>query len=117
LGEPVAQAGEPTYAAKLDPAEYEIDWTKPAADIVRLTRLEQAWTTFRGRRLKVLHAAAPDDVANHASLTPGSFHGLVVGAGDGLVQLVRVQPEGKPAMEARAWVNGARPTATDRLGQ
>lgn len=87
LGEPVPQTGEPTYAAKIDPAELRIDWTRPGAEIDRLVRLGGAWTTFRGARTKI-HAAE-----------------LVDGA---LVPTV-VQPEGKARMAYDAWRNGARP--------
>jgi methionyl-tRNA formyltransferase len=87
LGEPEPQAGEPTYAAKIDPAELRIDWSRPAAEIDRLVRLGGAWTTFRGGRIKI----------NEASLD-----------GDDLVPTV-VQPEGKRPMAYDAWRNGARP--------
>ena len=54
----VAQRGEPTYAAKLDPSEFAIDWTRPASALGRLTRLGTAWTVFRGKRVKILEALA-----------------------------------------------------------
>ena len=40
----------------------------------------------------------------------------VVAAGDGPVELVEVQPEGKPRMAGRAWANGARWVDGGRLG-
>ena len=39
LGEPEPQHGEVTYAAKIDPAELRIDWSRPPAEIDRLVRL------------------------------------------------------------------------------
>ena len=54
LRDPTPQVGEPTYADKIDPAELRIDWRRSTIEIHRLVRLERAWTTFRGRRLKVL---------------------------------------------------------------
>jgi methionyl-tRNA formyltransferase len=99
-----AQAGEPTYAAKLDPAELEIDWSEPAVQVHRLVRIGGAWTTHAGRRLKV-----------HRTHVPPAGSGPVVPAGDGPVELVEVQPEGKPRMEATAWANGARWRPGDRL--
>ena len=50
LGTPAPQVGEPTYAEKIDPAELEIDWSRPSAEIDRLVRLGGAWTTHDGRR-------------------------------------------------------------------
>ncbi|HUF33155.1 MAG TPA: methionyl-tRNA formyltransferase [Acidimicrobiales bacterium] len=114
LGELEPQQGVATYAAKIDPAELRIDWSRPAAEIHALTRLGRAWTTFRGKRLKVL-AARPGEGAR--SLEPGGIDGVAVGSGDGWLELVEVQPEGKGAQAADAWRNGARPGPDDRLGQ
>jgi methionyl-tRNA formyltransferase len=73
LAAPVPQAGEPTYAEKIDPAELRIDWSRPAVEIHRLVRLDRAWTTFRGRRLRVLRA----------NLEPGGATGTVTAAAPG----------------------------------
>lgn len=105
LGPAEPQHGEATYAAKIDPAELEIDWSGPAIDVHRLVRIGGAWTTHRGRRLKVWRTSVPP--------AEGS---LVVPAVDGPVGLLEVQPEGKPRMRAVAWANGARWVAGDPLG-
>jgi len=94
LGLPVAQAGEVTYAAKFTAADFEIDWSKPIEDVHRLIRVGGAWTTFRGRRLKIISAVLGDDV---------------------LVPTV-VQPEGKAPMSFESWRNGARPSADELFG-
>ena len=115
LPEPVPQAGAATYAAKLDPAEHHLDWSRPAVELHRVIRLGQAWTTFRGQRLKVRSArlAAAD------GLGPGELDAaaLVVGTGEGgVLELVEVQPEGKGPQPAAAWRNGARLQPGERLG-
>jgi methionyl-tRNA formyltransferase len=118
LGSPVPQEGEAVYADKIDPAELEIDWTRPALDIHRLVRLGRAWTTFRGRRLRVLRSQ-PEAVAegDHTPPPPpGTIDGSRVATGDGWIRLVQVQPEGKGPQAADAWRNGARPTLGERLG-
>ena len=94
LGRPTPQSGETTYADKIDPAELEIDWTRPSAEIDRLVRVGGAWTTFAGRRLKVWRVGADGPVR--------------VPTGDGSLALVEVQPEGKPRMAAGDWARGAR---------
>jgi methionyl-tRNA formyltransferase len=113
LGAPEPQSGEPTYADKIDAAELQLDWARPAIELHRLVRLGGAWTTWRGKRLKV-HSTnlvdAPDG-------DPGSLHGAVVATGDGGLELVDVQPEGKGHQPASAWLNGARPGPHDRLGE
>jgi methionyl-tRNA formyltransferase len=109
----VPQEGEPTYAAKIDPAELRLDWAQTAERLHRVVRVGRAWTTFRGRRLGVLRSAlaAAEDLA----LAPGELRGLVVATGSGSLELIEVQPEGRPAMTARAWENGARPQAGEVL--
>jgi methionyl-tRNA formyltransferase len=86
LGTPEPQDGEPTYAAKIGPADLHIDWEGDPVRELRKVRLGGAWTTVAGRRLKVLDAAVSDGA---------------------LVPTV-VQPEGKGAMAYSAWRNGAR---------
>lgn len=115
LGDPVPQDGEVTHAAKIEPGELELRWDRDAEELHRLVRLGRAWTTFRGRRLKVLRATVVPDVPPGG---PGSFgdDGLTVAAGAGAIRLVEVQPEGRSALPADAWRNGSRPGPADRLG-
>lgn len=118
---PHDQAGNPTYADKLAAHELELDWHRPAVHLRRVVRLGRAWTTFRGRRLRVLAAAsAPLDAeadAEFGHLAPGALSGAVVGAGEGTrLVLVTVQPEGKRPMDAAAWLHGVHPGPDDRLG-
>lgn len=112
LGSAEPQEGEATYAQKLLPAEFVIDWSRSAEEIHRLVRLGFAWTTFRGKRLKVLSALV-DDVA--VAGDPGAIDGLLVATGDGALRLVTVQPEGKGPMDAGSWRNGVQPVAGERL--
>jgi methionyl-tRNA formyltransferase len=112
IGEPRAQVGEPTYAAKIEPDERHLDWRQPAAQLARVVRLGESWTTFRGRRLKVHRAHTVDG----SSLPPGVLEGPLVGTGTGALELVVVQPEGKAPMPVSAWRNGARPKIGERLG-
>jgi methionyl-tRNA formyltransferase len=105
LGVPTPQVGEPTYAAKIEPAELHIAWDRPAVDVHRLVRVGGAWTTHHGRRLKVWRTNVPP-----------AGDGPTVAASDGPVELVEVQPEGKARMSASAWARGAHWTPGDRLG-
>jgi methionyl-tRNA formyltransferase len=102
LPEPQPQVGEPVYAAKIDPAELRIDWSSGAEQIDRLVRLGGAWTTFRGRRMKVLATELEG---------PG---GSLVSPVDGLTVL-RVQPEGKGPMLLVDYLRGARPDDAERF--
>ena len=106
LGEPRPQTGEPTYAAKLEPAELHLDFNRAAEVCDRQVRVGRAWTTWRGRRLLVHRAGVVTDVG---TLLPGEIEGDRVGTGEGALELIVVQPEGKPAMSAADWLRGARP--------
>jgi methionyl-tRNA formyltransferase len=129
LGEPQPQVGEPTYAAKIEPGELRLEWSQPAAQVGRVVRLGGAWTLFNGRRLRVLSAIPIGDDPEAAVWVPPDEDGpgvpgtLVparegpeVITGGGRLRLLRVQPEGKAAMDAVAWVRGARLVGSIRMG-
>jgi methionyl-tRNA formyltransferase len=107
LGEPRPQAGEPTYAHKIDPAELAVDWTAPAESIHRVVRVGGAWTIHNGHRLKLWRTA----------LAPTGRHPVEVATGDGSLWLVEVQPEGKRRMAAGDWANGVAGDAAAGLGR
>ena len=111
LGRPEPQVGEPTYASKLTPEELEMDWSRPAAYLARLPQVGKAWTTFRDKRLLILDARPVP-----AGPAPGLLDHVVVGTGEGGLELVTVQPEGRAPLDAAAWRNGARPRPDERLG-
>lgn len=121
LGTAQPQEGRSTYAAKIDPGELEVDWGRPAPEVHRLVRLGAAWTTFRGRRLKVRRVTGTGSaMPAEGALMPGAVlagpAGVLVGTGTGPLELVEVQPEGKPTQRARDWANGARPGPAECLG-
>jgi methionyl-tRNA formyltransferase len=120
--QPVPQPAEGvSLAPKLRPADARVDWTAPAMHVDRLIRgctpSPGAWTTFRGRRVKlgpVLPAGPPDERRPPGTLAHTSDRVIVATASDD-VALGSVQPEGKAAMPATDWVRGARPTPGERF--
>jgi len=107
-GEP--QRGEPTHAAKIEPSELQIRWAAGAREIVALTKLETAWFMLGGKRVRLLTARVDAGVGGEVAGTVvrADADGVTVACGDGAVTLLTVQPEGKTAMSAAAWANGAR---------
>ena len=111
-GTGTAQQGEPTHAAKIAPSELQVQFTMNVREVVARTKLEAAWFVYLTKRVRVLRAqpspnplpagSAPGDVL---SVSPA---GVEVACSDGAVLLVSVQPEGKNAMAAVDWANGAR---------
>jgi methionyl-tRNA formyltransferase len=119
LGEPTPQAGEPTYAKKITPRVLHLDWSRPAAELHRVVRVGGAWTTFRGKRLRVWEAhVAPSSGA--AVGGPGAVSVAdgwpTVATGEGALVLDEVQPEGKGRVLGPAWANGARLAPDEVLG-
>lgn len=112
LGTPRPQVGEPVYAAKIDRNELEIDWSLSAAAIHRIVRIGDAWTTEDGNRLKVWRTKPID----RDDLAAAQVEGVVVGTGEGAIELIEVQPAGKPRLSALDWANGSRLGSEDRLG-
>jgi methionyl-tRNA formyltransferase len=115
------QTGEPTYAQKVRPDELRLEWTRPALDLERVVRLDRAWTTFRRERLLVLdavaHASAPGrEAGDGGDGGPGTLRQTSVRTGDGVLELLEVQPAGKRPMPASAWWRGMRVEGGETLG-
>ncbi len=108
-----------SLAPKLNPEDVRLQWDEPAVVVDRLARAATpapgAWTTFRGRRLKV----GPVQPTQEWDVPPGSLvirgSEVLVGTATVAVRLRSVQPEGKPMMDATAWVRGVRLALGDVL--
>lgn len=118
LGQPEPQAGEPTYAKKIQPEELHLDLEDPAAMVSRVIRLGRAWTTLDGARFRIWEAVV--DAERH-DLRPGELAidktGVTLGCGQGALDLQVVQPEGRARMPARDWANGSRIESGAFLGR
>jgi methionyl-tRNA formyltransferase len=107
---PEPQTGEPTYADKLSVDEFALDWELSAEELARVVRAGNpkpgAWTTDHGTRLKLWRARA---LSAGIDAPPGTVFGHTrVATGDGALELVEVQPEGRRSMDANAWLAGRR---------
>ncbi|GAA0614346.1 methionyl-tRNA formyltransferase [Brevundimonas kwangchunensis] len=105
------QAGEPTYARKITPAEARIDWSRPAAEVdahIRgLSPFPGAWfeaaSTERPVRVKALMSRVAEGSGAPGQVLDGS---LRIACGDGAVQLLRVQRAGKAAQTPDEMLRG-----------
>jgi len=109
----VPQVGDVLHAPKLGPDDRHIAWTAPAEHVLRTIRLGDAWTTLEDRRVKVHAARAIDPTRETIALQPGELTDVVVGCGEGQVELIEVQPEGKGPMAAAAWRRGLHGLQSD----
>jgi methionyl-tRNA formyltransferase len=102
-----AQVGEVVVARKIAAHDLAIDWSSSPDVISRQVRVGNAFTFFDGKRFKVHEVSRTSEQlpAGSISVQDGS---VLVGALEGSVQLLTVQPEGKPRISASEWARGAR---------
>lgn len=113
FGPGVAQSGEVTYARKLHADDFVIDFDLSAVEIHRRIRLGRATTWIKAKRLRILQASYDH---SDIGLQPGESDGNKIACGSGHIILETVQPEGRKAVDANAWLNGARLDSTDIFG-
>ncbi len=104
--EPQPEAGV-TYAAKIDKAEAQVDWSRSASEVDRLIRglspFPGAWIEVNGVRVKLLGSVlatgqgAPGEVLDSE---------LTVACGTGAVRLLRLQRAGKGAQDRGEFLRG-----------
>lgn len=117
LGLPAPQADEGvTYAEKIRGDDLHLLWERDAVELSRVVRVGGAWTTVSGRRLKVLEAEPAPSTEPLGDPGCGAIEGDTVTCGTGVLRLIRVQPEGRAPMDARAFLNGARLGPDARMG-
>jgi methionyl-tRNA formyltransferase len=102
---PQPEAGV-TYAAKIDKAEARIDWTRPGVEVDRLIRglspFPGAWVEVNGERVKLLRSRLVDGTG-----APGQvLGGFTVACGEGAVEVLEAQREGKRPMPVAEVLRG-----------
>ncbi|WP_298864797.1 methionyl-tRNA formyltransferase [uncultured Microbacterium sp.] len=117
----VPQVGEPSLAPKLTLADGLLDFTQPTDAVFAryrgVTPEPGAHSTLDGARLKILTAVPASDAP---ALEPGTLHGtktsVLIGTADGALEVTRVQPAGKGAMNAGDWWRGLHAEHDLRVG-
>jgi methionyl-tRNA formyltransferase len=98
-----------SYAPILRKEDGHIDWSVPARDILNRVRGFLPWPGcygfLRGQRLHVWTARASERHLPAGRLRVENRR-LFAGCGDGAIELVEVQLEGKKRMESSAFLNG-----------
>ncbi len=116
---------EKTYYPMLTKEMAHIDFNTPSEKLVNLIRGQYScntmYFTFNGARYKVGFAKVVD-INQVASVSQRSINeikagevleasakkGLIVATSDGAIEITKIQPEGKPMMDARAFCNGGK---------
>ena len=103
-----------TYAEKLSKEEARVDWTLSAAQLERCIRAfnpwPMSWFEIEGQPVKVWAASVIADAADAApgTILDVSKQGIRVATGDGILNLLSLQPAGKKAMSAQDLLNSRR---------
>lgn len=109
-----------THAPQITKEDAYIRWAEPAARCCNRVRAfspkPSAYTLWRGKMLKIWKAEAVPhgggDAGTILSTHPDNF---LVACGQDALRLLEVQPESRPRMGIRAFVNGYRPQVGERL--
>ncbi len=103
---PQPEAGV-TYAAKIDKAEAQVDFTRPAAEVCRLIRglspFPGAWVAVGEERLKLLRC---HPVAGQGGEPGTVLEGLTITCGEGAVEVTLAQRQGKRPMAVQELLRG-----------
>lgn len=113
--DPIAQSGEPSFAPKISRTDARLDFNTPAqvlANLIAALNPEpMAWAVLAESPIRIIAAAASsreEDVTQN--LSPGQIalfgKRVIVGCGQGVLELISVQPAGKNQMKAADWQRG-----------
>jgi methionyl-tRNA formyltransferase len=113
-----------TLAPSLKKQEGAIDWTQSATEIERQMRAFHPWpgTFTEGPRgqLKIISVELAPKVPSPVGSDPGTIfkhqRQVYVTTGEGVLQLITVQPAGKKPMDAAALLNGQPELLGSQLG-
>lgn len=99
-----------TYAHKLSKAEAQINWTRPAAEIVRKIRafnpVPGAWTVWQDKPLKIRRAKAVSYTGIPGMVLHSNEHELIVACGKDSISIEEIQKAGSKAMSVTAFQAG-----------
>lgn len=105
--------GESSGAPKISTDDCLIDWAKPATDIhnhIRAFSEKPGAFCFLGSMKVKILATRLDGIEDAPALSPGRLVAhkkqLLAGTGSSPVRITKIQPEGKKAMDAAAFING-----------
>ena len=107
------QTGESNYAPMLTKETGHIDWSKPAAEVHNLVRGLNSWpgayTGLDGAKYKIWRTrrtGEPAAVEGGTIVKANKNEGLLVAAGDELLEILELQAPGKKKMRAADYLNG-----------
>jgi methionyl-tRNA formyltransferase len=113
-----------TKAPKIKPDDFEIDWDKSAIEIHNQTRafspFPGAYTTVDGKRLKIFSSSVffkNNSDKNNGEIIVCSKNQLTIQTGDGQLNILELQLEGKKRMDVESFLNGVNISTDIILGE
>lgn len=107
---PLPQKGEPTYAPQIRKEDGLIDWRLSAKEIQNRIRGLYPWPTaytyYEGKLLKILRARVLEGNAPPGTVARRQKKNLLIGTGNGLLEPLEVQLEGKRPMPIVSFLQG-----------
>lgn len=121
--QPVPQpAGEATYASLITRDMEKLDWNKTAEELHNQIRAFDPWPgSFTllpdGKRLKIWKSRVLETAAQDlpGTVLRADSRGFWVACGQGSLEILECQPEGKKRMAAAPFINGKHVKTGDRL--
>lgn len=109
---PIPQHGVATYAPPLKKEDGRIDWHKSSEELFNFIRGMYPWPSaycfFGNDRIKIIKARALKGDGYPGRVEKASQGILIVGTGNGLLQIEVLQPDGKPPMSSSAFLAGRK---------
>lgn len=109
-----------TRANKLSSDEAQIDWAENSLAIINKVRAFHpnpgAWSTFRAAKIKIEAVRISDMKLSQGEIALQG-KSVLVGTGNGAIELVNVKAAGKSSMSAQDWANGQHLLVNEKFEQ
>ncbi len=110
---------EATYCPQIKKEMGKIDWRESAEKIFNKIRAFTPWpsayTTFKGKRVKILKGEPVEGSGEPGEVIEAGKN-LIVAAGKGALKIERLRPEGRKEISGEEFVRGYRVKKGDRFG-
>ncbi len=109
---PVPQMGEASYAPPLRKEDGRIDWNRSAKELFDFVRGMSPWPSafcsLGNETIKILKVRPLEGKGTPGRIESASRGEFIVGTGSGLLLIEELQPQGKKAMPAKAFLAGRK---------
>ena len=102
-----------SYVGMLTKDMMKMDFTRPAKELHDLVRALTGTAFLDGKRMKIYRTLVKDDKGEAGKIL--SLSPFTVGCGEGSLEILEIQPEGKKRMSAKDFANGLKNMGTKDL--